>query len=231
MKKHIVLLALNMLTLSCGIETTQHPGAAHQTTTTQNKTVQIVFIADRSKSFVTHYSHPAPELFHPLCDKIINSGSTLDFRIGFVFSNSDNVLDRYYVPYVPEEAAKSGGNPWLETQKKKAVAKQPTASWSDFAAAVNSKLAIPPTNSSDIASAIGHALLTFQEGKATRKILVLCTDGEDSRGQLPSVAQDIEVITVGLLPDNQIEQALNTTNMRKFENLHSAIDYLYSQTF
>lgn len=232
MKKHNLLFALIMLTLSCGIESTQHPGTEQQATTTQNKTTQIVFIADRSRSFVKKYDHPSPELFKPLCDKIVSSGCTLDFRYGCIFSSSDQVLDRYYVPYTPEEKSQGSSNPWLasETKKKKATA-PPANTWGNFATAVNEKLALPPSNGSDINSAIGHALLSFQEGKATRKILFLCTDGEDSRGQLPSIGSDIEVITVGLLEENHLEHALNTNNVKHFENIHSAIEYLYSQTF
>ena len=44
-----------------------------------------------------------------------------------------------------------------------------------------------------------------------------------------AVSQDIEIIAVGLLPENSLAEKLHTQNIKPFENLHSAIDYLFSQ--
>ncbi|HEY1032902.1 MAG TPA: hypothetical protein VGD89_14090 [Flavipsychrobacter sp.] len=192
--------------------------------------VQVVFIADRSKSFITKYAYPDPSLFKPLVEKISQT-STLDFRYGIIKDYSDVTFDRYYKPFVPV-AEQDNTNPWMEQEKAAPAAK--ATDWNEFVLSVTAKLTAPASNESDVASAIGHAVTILQEHSGKQrihKVLILCTDGLDSHRQLPTVPADIEVLAIGILPDNQIEQVLHTSNVKRFESLHATLDFLTSQTF
>lgn len=208
----------------------QQPSQVSQTVPVQTvQTFRLIFLADRSKSFVRQYTHPDPALFKPLCDKVCGAGYTLDFRYGLIREYSDVVFDRYFVPFVPKSTTGETSNPWLATENAPEP-KQHVPDWNGFAESVNAKLAVSPSNASDVANAISRAVVSCQEeGENVRCVLFLCTDGADTYRQLPTVPQNIEIITVGISPDNRIEQALNTSNIKRFENLQAAIDYLISQ--
>lgn len=240
----IILLVLVASLMACNppVETQEPQQQVQQVTppapTEQPQTVRLVFIADRSGSFIKQYTHPDPALFKPLCDKIHNAAMTVDFRYGVITEYSDIVFDRYYVPYVVKEVKavnqQETDNPWLASEDTTTPIEAPTqqpADWNSFAANVNAKLAGSPSNASDVASAISRAILFFQEqGGNTRNILFLCTDGADTYRQLPNVPTGVEIVTVGITADNHIEQALNTSNIKRFENLQAAIDYLIFHT-
>lgn len=240
MKNSIILLLIVVASLmACNppVET-QEPQHQEQqvvqaeTTKQTSQTVRLVFLADRSGSFVRQYTHPDPALFKPLCDKICSQGNTLDFRYGVIREYSDIVFDRYFVPFIPKTTTQEASNPWLATESAPEPPKQQATEWNSFAETVNAKLASSPSNASDVANAISRAVVSCQEqGDNVRSILFLCTDGADTYRQLPTVPQSIEIITVGISPDNRIEQALNTSNLKRFENLQAAIDYLISQPF
>lgn len=239
MKNSIILLLVLVASLmACNppAPTEEQQQQTVQTAPTQtpqtSQTVRLVFLADRSGSFVRQYTHPDPALFKPLCDKICGSGNTLDFRYGVIREYSDIVFDRYFVPFIPKTTPQEASNPWLATENAPEPPKQQATDWNSFAEAVNAKLAASPSNASDVANAISRAVVSCQEqGDNARSILFLCTDGVDTYRQLPTVPQSIEIITVGISPDNRIEQALNTSNLKRFENLQAAIDYLISQPF
>lgn len=224
MKYVILILILTASLCACVFENPKQ--VRTEVVAPQDEIVKLVVLADRSGSFVEKYELPRAELFKPLCDRICKS-ATLDFRYGCITAHSDIVLHRYYVPFV--EQKKHATNPWL-TSEKKAPATEPS-DWNEFAASVNAKLALPPSQRSDVANALKRAIACFQESDDTRNILVLCTDGKDTYGGLPAVPHDIEIIAVGILPDNHIEQALQTTNIKRFESLQSAIEYLSLNTF
>lgn len=202
-------------------------------TSKTSQTVRLIFLADRSGSFIKQYTHPDPALFKPLCDKICSKGNTLDFRYGVIREYSDIVFDRYFVPFTPKTVEQESSNPWLASEGgTPEPPKQKATDWNSFAENVNSKLAASPSQASDVANAISRAVVSCQEqGENVRSILFLCTDGADTYRQLPTIPQSIEVITVGISPDNRIEQTLNTSNIKRFENLQAAIDYLISQQF
>jgi nitric oxide reductase activation protein len=77
-----------------------------------------------------------------------------------------------------------------------------------------------------------RALLVFNEQTErpqTRKILIVCSDFKDSFQELPSIPSDVEIITIGVLPDdNSVEKKLHTEKIEKFENVNSAIQYIFS---
>lgn len=234
MKKLISLLLIAATLTAC---TTNHAPVPEKTSNTstpserpQGDEVRLIVIADRSVSFVRKYAHPDPELFKPLVDKI-SANSTIDFRYGCVFDNSDVEFSRFYQLYVkPVIASKKSANPWLSSESKPKDTPQ-DFKWYDFASQVQKQLSLTPSGSSDISSAINHALTSFQEESKgnTRKILLVCTDFQDSYKNIPPMPSGIEVISVGVLPDAPIEQILHTS-IKRFENLDAAIEYL-SSTF
>lgn len=240
MKNSIILLLVVVASLmACNPpaptqEQQQHTAQTTPAQTSQaSQTVRLIFLADRSGSFIKQYTHPDPSLFKPLCDKICGSGNTLDFRYGVIREYSDIVFDRYFVPFIPKTTTQEAANPWLASEGgPPEPPKQSATDWNSFAENVNSKLAASPSQASDVANAISRAVVSCQEqGENVRSILFLCTDGADTYRQLPTIPQSIEVITVGISPDNRIEQTLNTSNIKRFENLQAAIDYLISQSF
>jgi hypothetical protein len=184
------------------------------------ETVQLVFIADRSKSFAGRYTTPNSWLFSPTCEKASNH-YTVDFRYGFITDSSNRPLLRYYCPLEVEDP--KANNPWLGSETEPLLSE--ATHWDDFAEAIDTKLLESPTDHSDITSTLNRAIVSFQEydSSTTRKILILCTDLEDSYTQLPHLQSDIEVYTVGLLPTVQVEKILNTKNVRRYESLESAL--------
>jgi hypothetical protein len=195
--------------------------------------VRLVVIMDKTNSYVRKYSYPDPELFKPLCDKITTK-ATLDFRYGCVLSNSDIEFKRYYKIKVETDTTTTDANPWLASQRK--IKEAPADHWSGFSSSVKQMLDIPPAPSSDVASALLHAVVSLGEenkcqGRSNvRKVLLVCTDFEDSyKSNIPTIPSDIEVISIGILPDTPLEQMLHTP-VKRFENLNAAIEYL-SSTF
>jgi hypothetical protein len=190
--------------------------------------VRICLIADRSLSFIKKY-YLDPAICKPLCDTIITK-ATLDFRYGCVFANSDVELTRYYVPYTPPIIEDINANPWLKNGEQKAKPSPSPHLWDDFTIAVQQKLALPASTTSDICGAINHAITALQEANtkpdsSSRKILILITDFADSHKKIPPIPPGIEVLSVGVLPDVPIEQLLHTP-VKRFESLQGALSYL-----
>lgn len=197
-------------------------------------TIQTFVVVDNSISAMG-YNLPDPVLFKEFCDKVSKT-CTLDFRYGVIRDNSNTTLDRYYVPYVPPAPKQKEVNAWEaveEVIREPEPRKQVGADWHQFVASVQEKLSAPPSKSSDIGSAIRHALVAFNENQnsQTRKILFLSTDFEDTYGNLPAIPSDIELITVGVLPPGKSVSDLLQYNgtVRSFENIHAAIQYLLSK--
>lgn len=202
---------------------------------TTAKTVILIVLADITQSNVEN-SVPDPTLFEPVCTKITKT-CTLDHRYGLIRDYSNTTLDRYYAPFVPQILA-TEKNVWEQTGEQPAPVTQPSnkgADWNQFISNVHARLSAPPSKASDIGSAIRHALVAFNENhnSGTRKILFLCTDYEDSYGNLPSIPSDVEVISVGMLRSGKSVNDLLQYNgtVHSFENVHAAIQYLYSQNF
>jgi hypothetical protein len=217
MKKAIVILMLISISLQGCIENPE----ATKTRKPKHETVQIVFYGDLTKSFYNKYTTPCPYMFKPLCAQISES-YTLDFRYG-VITDCDAPLIRYYVPYVEKDP--NASNPWM--QNEHGSKRDDTSDWNRFSCAATTLLSKEPTDNSDCASAINRAAICFQEYDSTaRKILLLCTDLEDSYEPIPHVAQDVEVYTVALPLSVPVEQILNTKNVKRFESLEAALDFL-----
>lgn len=200
-------------------------------TDTTDRSVMLIVIADRSKSY-EFGTIPEPTLFKSLIDKVSQSG-TLDFRYGVIRDFSNSTFDRYFKPYVAEVTTDEA-NPWMDKKEVQAPI-QRGSDWNQFVSSVQAKLSAPPSKASDIVSAIRHALVAFSENHSshTRKILFLCTDYMDSFSELPSIPSDIEIISVGVLPAGQSVSDILHYNgtVRTFENQNAAIDYLLSQNF
>lgn len=208
-----------------------------QTTTTgtdtTDRSVMLIVIADRSKSY-EFGTIPEPTLFKSLIDKLSQS-TTVDVRYGVIRDFSNTTFDRYFKPYVSPVTTEEG-NPWMD--KKEGPVPAPAQrgdNWNQFVSSVQAKLSAPPSKASDIVSAIRHALVAFSENHSshTRKILFLCTDYMDSFSELPAIPGDVEIISVGVLPAGQSVSDILHYNgsVRTFENQNAAIDYLLSQNF
>lgn len=246
--KHLLMLviAIAMLTAQACVTETENKSQTTTATHTQvvEKTVpnievgttQFFAVVDHSVSAM-EYNLPDPTLFKELCDKISKT-CTLDFRYGVIRDNSNTTLDRYYVLYIPPAPKQKEVNPWEAGEEviQEPEPQKPTGTdWHQFVASVQAKLSAPPSKSSDIGSAIRHALVAFNENQDshTRKILFLSTDFEDSYGNLPAIPSDIELITVGVLPPGKSVSDLLQYNgtVRTFENPNAAINYLLSLNF
>src|ERR1700733_11564560 len=141
MKKLILILVIFAGHGACVSHTPKVPSSTQTltstttaTSTTQYQQVRFVFIADRSRSFVRHYTFPDPALFKPLVDKIAST-KTLDFRYGLVREYSDITFERYYAPHAVGTTKKKAANPWFDNENKVVII--PPTDWNSFAMSVH----------------------------------------------------------------------------------------------
>lgn len=224
--KQTFFISLLVFLFSCNTKNTNtgHPKAVSP----KKEAVQLIFLSDRSQSFVSEYVYPNPGLFKPLCDHIGKS-RTLSFYYGCITDNSNTVFARYFVPY-SSATDQENSNPWLDKGETANTVMASDTNWNVFASDVSDRLSYAPSKSSDVVNALNRALLVFSEEEIniTKKILLVCSDFKDTRtNTFPTIPQDIEIIVVGVLPNNQIEKKLHH-KVKRFENLGSAINYISS---
>lgn len=216
MKTTALLVCLSLL-VSCGLGDSKNKTA----TQSQNENTVLVIITDNSKSFVRRCPKITGALLKPVSDKI-STQSNLDIRVGRVIANSDTEFLRYY----KKKSNNKENNPWLATDKTETVTKD---NWQDFSNTLQQLYSAKPVTGSDIGGALSHALLIFQEYPAnTRKILCIATDYKNNGLSIPAIAPDIEVISIGTLPGVAVEKILHTQNVKRFETIQTAIEYLLS---
>lgn len=200
--------------------------------------VQVVFIGDRSLSFVNKAERPDAILFKPLCDRFSSFSDVIfDLRYGLVFNNSDIVLENYHSQ--PQELPtkntqngniKSKKSVWVETEDRYTTAKgrhyapPPNTNWNDFTRDVGVRLAQPPSRKSDIASAVSRALDSFNEHRLGKKYLILATDFEDSyNNPIPYITdKSIVVYCIGVPRQLPVENILQT-RVRRMESLAAVL--------
>lgn len=188
--------------------------------------VLLVIIPDDSKSFVNRCPKITPAQLKPLCDKMAGY-CNIDIRTGIISADSHTEFLRYIQSQ--QSTDKDNTNPWMTVGKE-----QPEADlqhdWNIFAASLKELNAKPPSRRSDIGGALEHALLIFREPHpSTRKILLLATDYKNnSATPICAVDTDIEVISVGALPNVPVEKLLHTPNVRRCESMATAIETISS---
>jgi hypothetical protein len=240
-----------LLVLSC-LAACQDVNSSKQQVETTQAMARLIVIADRSGSFVKSVQEPTPELFKPLIEKITAHGAALDFRFGSIGADSHVELTRYLAPAANNETPEQS-NPWLQgAEESNSTKPLPDSDWDVFARAVSQKLRQPPAQASDVASALHHAVLSFQESEgatsleisspnsegakaavpsaptAPRKILLVLSDFKDTyHKELPHIPSDVEVIAVGVLSGSSLESKLGV-KVRHFESLTAAIEFIAS---
>jgi PBP1b-binding outer membrane lipoprotein LpoB len=185
----------------------------------------VVIVTDNSTSFVRHSPRVSGTMLKPLCEKIVKSGN-IDMRIGRDIANSHIEFLRFTKKRVTAESDNS--NPWLDTgsELKDTV---PQNNWEFFASSLEEQANRKPVKRSDIGGMLSHSLLIFQEYQHnTRKILLISTDYKNNGLPIPAIDPGIEIISVGTLPDVLIEKILHTHNIKRFESMQTAIEYILS---
>jgi len=197
----------------------------NQTTSQNPSNTVLVIVLDNSASYVRRCPKVNAPMLKPLCTRITKT-SSIDIRIGRVTANSDTEFLRYSQQKIIEQT--QDNNPWLnagnETQTNEAEAQ-----WHVFAAQLEQ--ITKPAKQSDIGGCLSHSLLIFQEyPHGSRKILLLATDYKNNGLPMPAIDPDIEVMNIGALPNIPIEKLLHTQNVKRFESLQTAIEFI-SSTF
>lgn len=226
--KQTLIISMLVFLFSCKVDTKNTNTGNPSTVSQKKEALQLIFLADRSHSFVSAYAYANPALFKPLCNHISKS-HTLSFYYGCITDNSNTVFARYFVPYNPVQGQESS-NPWLDKTEPDNTVVASDTNWNVFVSDVSDRLSYPPSKSSDVVNALNRALLVFSEEEinTTKKILLVCSDFKDTHtNTFPVIPQDIEIIVVGVLPNNQIEKKLHH-KVKRFENLGSAINYISS---
>jgi|GEM_PF-3977282 len=221
MKQLIKTIMVLLIAALCSCQPT---GQNTKSTTSQpyNK-VMLVIIIDNSGSFANRYKKLTPEELKPLVDKISNS-CAFDLRVGIISSDSHTEFIRYAAERSQSNEATQ--NPWMTTGEGNTSGKN---NWNEFSAAMQHLMSEAPSKRSDIGGALSHALLIFNEAKTpVRKILLLATDYKNNVHPIPAIHKDIEVISIGALPDIPIEKKLQTENVHRFESFTTAIDFISS---
>jgi hypothetical protein len=151
----------------------------------------------------------------------------VDLRIGIISADSHIEFLRYIQSQ--QSTNKDNTNPWMTVGKEQPEA-DPQHDWNSFAISLQKLNGQPPSRRSDIGGALEHALLIFREPHpSTRKILLLATDYKNnSATPICAVDTDIEVISVGALPNVPVEKLLHTHNVRRCESIATAIEIISS---
>lgn len=199
---------------------------------------QVVFIGDRSLSFINKYELPSANLFKPLCDKANTySDAVFDFRYGLIFDNSDILFEQYH--FQPQELLtstekKEKKNVWVESSKSKEnkskYSPPPNTDWNEFEQAIQRRLAKSPSRKSDIAFAIDRSIVSFREHPNGKKILILATDFDDSYSTIPTIDDnDIQIYVVGLVNPKVPVATILHHPVKQFESLNAALrDIIYN---
>lgn len=185
----------------------------------------LVIVTDNSISFARHAPKITGDLLKPLCDKISTTGN-LDVRVGQVITNSDTQFLRY--SQQKSKVQEESSNPWIDAGHEEPE-KEPQSQWEVFTTSLSQQTSQKPAPKSDIGGALAHALLIFQEYPSnTRKILCIATDYKNNGLPIPSISPNIEVINIGALSNVPIEKILNTQNVKRFESVQTAFEFISS---
>ena len=217
MKKKLLSFSLAVALMRCETETKPD---------TLPITTKLTVILDRSKSYVKFYEYPSASLFKPYTDSITKYGA-LDFRYGIIAgSDANTVFLRYYKPF---KTQKKEHNAWLASEQK--PTNDDGKQWTPFAQSVSDKLAACPSMTSDISHALIRGIAGLQEdseNKNVRRILLLATDYKHNATNtpLPSIPENIEVYSIGILSREQVAKILHTQNVQCFETIAAALDHI-----
>lgn len=197
----------------------------NKSNSSQLENTVLVIVTDKSLSFARHCPQITGDLLKPLCDRISSTGN-IDVRIGQVITNSDTQFLRY--SQQKSKAQEESNNPWLDAGHEEQES-EPKSKWEIFSTNLSQQLSQKPATRSDIGGALAHALLIFQEYPTnTRKILCIATDYKNNGQTIPAIPADIEVINIGALPNIPIEKILNTQNVKRFESIQTAFEFISS---
>lgn len=186
--------------------------------------IMLVVLTDNSGSFVNRYTKLTPQQLKAFVDRVVKNNA-IDVRIGNITSDSHTEFIRFTA--AQNQASDAAQNPWMSVGHEGENADK--NDWEGFATSMTALMNEAPSKKSDIGGGLSHALLVFQEAKtASRKILLIATDYKNNVHPIPAIDKDIEVISIGALPNVPIEKKLQTDNVKRFESYATALEFISS---